>query len=452
MALDNSKTSNSYYVSRQEETESNARSYPRKFPFALKKAKGLWIEDVEGNKYLDFLCGAGTLALGHNDPEINQAMIDLISEDAPLHTLDLTTPVKDEFVHMLLSLLPGELKNNAKIQFCSPSGTDATDAAIKLCKTATGRSEIIAFSGGYHGMGHGALALTGNLNAKNKVHGLMPGVHFMPYPYSYRCPFGLGGDAGVKAACAYFECLLKDPESGITKPAAVILEPIQGEGGVIPAPVEFLQTVRRVTQELDIPMIVDEIQCGIGRSGTFFAFEEAHIVPDVILASKAIGGSQPMAVVIYNKKLDLWTAGAHAGTFRGNQLAMKAGLVVMNRVSKPEFLAEVKEKGEYLKNKLLELKAKHPIIGDIRGRGLMLGCEFVDPTGKPDAIGSFPASGELAAAVQKKCFENKLIMEKGGRFGSVMRCLCALTVTKEEIDTMLSIFEKSIKEVESCGK
>lgn len=452
MALDNSKTSNSYYVARQEETESNARSYPRKFPFALKKAKGLWIEDVEGNKYLDFLCGAGTLALGHNDPEINQAMIDLISEDAPLHTLDLTTPVKDEFVHMLLSLLPGELKNNAKIQFCSPSGTDATDAALKLCKTATGRSEIIAFSGGYHGMGHGALALTGNLNAKNKVHGLMPGVHFMPYPYSYRCPFGLGGDAGVKAACAYFERLLKDPESGITKPAAVILEPIQGEGGVIPAPVEFLQTVRRVTQELDIPMIVDEIQCGIGRSGTFFAFEEAHIVPDVILASKAIGGSQPMAVVIYNKKLDLWTAGAHAGTFRGNQLAMKAGLVVMNRVSKPEFLAEVKEKGKYLKNKLLELKAKYPIIGDIRGRGLMLGCEFVDPTGKPDAIGSFPASGEIAAAVQKKCFENKLIMEKGGRFGSVMRCLCALTVTKEEIDTMLSIFEKSIKEVESCGK
>lgn len=452
MALDNSKTSNSYYVSRQEETESNARSYPKKFPFALKKAKGLWIEDVEGNKYLDFLCGAGTLALGHNDPEINQAMIDLISEDAPLHTLDLTTPVKDEFVHMLLSLLPGELKNNAKIQFCSPSGTDATDAALKLCKTATGRSEIIAFSGGYHGMGHGALALTGNLNAKNKVHGLMPGVHFMPYPYSYRCPFGLGGDAGVKAACAYFERLLKDPESGITKPAAVILEPIQGEGGVIPAPVEFLQTVRRVTQELDIPMIVDEIQCGIGRSGTFFAFEEAHIVPDVILASKAIGGSQPMAVVIYNKKLDLWTAGAHAGTFRGNQLAMKAGLVVMNRVSKPEFLAEVKEKGKYLKNKLLELKAKYPIIGDIRGRGLMLGCEFVDPTGKPDAIGSFPASGEIAAAVQKKCFENKLIMEKGGRFGSVMRCLCALTVTKEEIDTMLSTFEKSIKEVESCGK
>ena len=154
------KGTNQYYITRQDSTESNARSYPRKFPFALAKAKGSWVEDVEGNKYLDFLCGAGTLALGHNDPEVNQAMVDMLTSDAPLHTLDLTTPVKDEFVHTLLDLLPSELKNNAKIQFCSPSGTDATDAALKLCKTATGRTSIIAFAGGYHGMGHGALACT----------------------------------------------------------------------------------------------------------------------------------------------------------------------------------------------------------------------------------------------------------------------------------------------------
>ena len=163
---------------------------------------------------------------------------------------------------------------------------------------------VIAFSGGYHGMGHGAMALTGNLNAKSKVQNLMPGVQFMPYPYSYRCPFGLGGEAGARACSAYFERVLKDPESGITKPAAVIIEPIQGEGGVIPAPAEFLQTVRRVTKELDIPLIVDEIQCGIGRSGQMFAFEESGIIPDVILMSKAIGGSQPMSVVVYNKDLD----------------------------------------------------------------------------------------------------------------------------------------------------
>ena len=346
MVQKETEITNQYYITRQDSTESNARSYPRKFPFALAKAQGSWIEDVEGNKYLDFLCGAGTLALGHNDPEVNQAMVDMLTGNLPLHTLDLTTPVKDTFVHTLLNLLPGELKNNAKIQFCSPSGTDAVDAALKLCKTATGRSSIIAFNGAYHGMGHGALALTGNLHAKNKVNDLMPNVHFMPYPYSYRCPFGLGGDAGTDAACAYFERMLKDPECGITKPAAVILETIQGEGGVIPAPVKFIQTVRRVTKELDIPMIVDEIQCGIGRSGRFFAFEYADILPDVILSSKAIGGSQPLSVVIYNKKLDVWEPGAHAGTFRGNQLAMRAGTVVMNRVSKPDFLDDVVKKGE----------------------------------------------------------------------------------------------------------
>ncbi len=440
---------NADYMRRQEESESNARSYPRKFPFSIAKAKGSWLEDVEGNKYLDFLCGAGTLALGHNDPEINQAMMDMLLSDAPLHTLDLMTPTKDTFIHTLASLLPAELQGNVKMQFCSPSGTDAVDAAIKLCKTATGRSSVIAFNGAFHGMGHGALSLTGNLAAKSKVHALMPDVHFFPYPYSYRCPFGLGGEAGTKACCAFFERTLKDPESGITKPAAVILEPMQGEGGVIPAPVEFLQTVRRVTQELDIPMIVDEIQCGVGRSGRFFAFEYADIVPDVILVSKAIGGTQPLSVVIYNKKLDKWAPGAHTGTFRGNQLAMRAGTVVMNRVSKPEFLAEVREKGDYIRERMNALKDKVSIIGDIRGKGLMSGCEFIDPNAPADALGAKPGSGEIAAAVQHKCFENKLVMERGGRNGAVMRCLCALNVSREDVELMLNIFEKVVLEVNS---
>ena len=448
MVQKETEITNQYYITRQDSTESNARSYPRKFPFALAKAQGSWIEDVEGNKYLDFLCGAGTLALGHNDPEVNQAMVDMLTGNLPLHTLDLTTPVKDTFVHTLLNLLPGELKNNAKIQFCSPSGTDAVDAALKLCKTATGRSSIIAFNGAYHGMGHGALALTGNLHAKNKVNDLMPNVHFMPYPYSYRCPFGLVGDAGTDAACAYFERMLKDPECGITKPAAVILETIQGEGGVIPAPVKFIQTVRRVTKELDIPMIVDEIQCGIGRSGRFFAFEYADIVPDVILSSKAIGGSQPLSVVIYNKKLDVWEPGAHAGTFRGNQLAMRAGTVVMNRVSKPDFLDDVVKKGEIFAKRLEEIKSKVSIIGDVRGKGLMRGIEFVDPKSQSDSLGAKKASGEIAALVQKRCFENRLVMEKGGRNGAVMRCLCALNVTMEDLEKALDIIEKVIIEVD----
>ncbi len=427
--------------------ESSVRSYCRHFPVVFNRAKGAFMYDEEGNRYLDFLCGAGSLALGHNDPEVNAAMIDMLTSEAPLHTLDLMTPVKDRFIQMLMNLLPEELRDHARIQFCSPSGTDAVDAAIKLCKTATGRASVVAFSGAYHGMGHGALSLTGNLNAKNKVNGLMPDAHFFPYPYSYRCPFGLGGDAGTDAACAYFERVLKDPESGITKPAAVIIEPIQGEGGVIPAPVKFLQTVRRVTRELDIPMIVDEIQCGCGRSGRFFAFEYADIVPDVILISKAIGGSQPLSVVVYHEKLDLWKPGAHAGTFRGNQLAMRAGMVVMERVAKPEFLKDVAEKGAYIVSRLNALKEKVSIIGDIRGKGLMIGCEFVNPKATPDSLGSLPPDGDLAALIQHKCFLNKLVIERGGRNGAVLRCLVALNVTREEIEEMLSILESVVLEV-----
>ena len=447
--MNDTNLTNEWFIGRQNDFESSARSYPRKFPFALKKAKGSWVEDVEGNRYLDFLCGAGTLALGHNDDEVSRAMMDLIASGAPLHTLDLTTPVKDRFVETIFSILPEEMQGNVKIQFCSPSGTDAVDAAIKLCKTATGRGTVIAFNGAYHGMGHGAMALTGNLGAKTPVQNLMPGVQFLPFPNSYRCPFGLGGEAGTDAACAYFERVLKDPESGITKPAAVIIEPIQGEGGVVPAPAKFLQTIRRVTKELGIPMIVDEIQCGIGRSGDIFAFQESGIIPDIILMSKAIGGSQPMSVVVYDRSLDKWNPGAHAGTFRGNQLAMAAGTVVLRRVSDPAFLSEVRRKGGIIRRALENLKAEVSIIGDVRGRGLMQGIEFIDPEGPKDIMGHPEPSGKIAAEVQKRCFDNHLVMEKGGRSGSVMRCLCALTVTDDEISTMLDIFSRVVKEIDS---
>lgn len=440
---------NQYFISRQSDYESSARSYPRKFPLAVAKAKGAVVEDVEGKRYIDFLNGAGTMALGHNDDEVNRAMTDLIGSGAPLHTLDLATPVKDRFVETLLSILPKELSEKAKIQFCSPSGTDATEAAIKLCKTATGRDTVIAFSGGYHGMGHCSMALTGNCNAKNKVGNIMPGVQFMPYPYSYRCPMGLGGEAGTKACIAYLERLLKDPESGVTKPAAIIMEAIQGEGGVIPAPVEFLKAVRRITKELGIPMICDEIQCGIGRSGKIFAFEYADIVPDVVLISKAVGGGQPLSVVVYDEALDVWGPGAHAGTFRGNQLAMVAGTVVLKRVSDPSFLSDVVRKGGLMTARLTKLKDEVSIIGDIRGKGLMIGIEFINPNGPKDIMGTPEPDGEISAKVQRICFENGLIMEKGGRYGSVMRCLCALTITDDEIDKAMDIFEKAVKEVDA---
>ncbi|AGO15327.1 diaminobutyrate--2-oxoglutarate aminotransferase [Glaesserella parasuis ZJ0906] len=316
------QATNEYYLTRQNEMESNVRSYPRKLPLAIAKAQGCWVTDVEGNEYLDCLAGAGTLALGHNHPAVIQAIQDVLASGLPLHTLDLTTPLKDAFTEELLSFFP---KGEYRLQFCGPSGADGTEAAIKLAKTYTGRGNVIAFSGGYHGMTHGSLSMTGNLNAKNAVQNLMAGVQFMPYPHEYRCPLGIGGEEGVDALTYYFENFIEDVESGVVKPAAVILEAIQGEGGVVTAPVKWLQKIREVTKKHGIVLILDEVQAGFCRSGKMFAFEHAGIEPDVVVMSKAVGGSLPLAVLAIKKEFDAWQPAGHTGTFRGNQLAMATG-------------------------------------------------------------------------------------------------------------------------------
>jgi diaminobutyrate-2-oxoglutarate transaminase len=308
-----------YYLDRQQGYESNARTYTRRLPLVIHKAKGLYVTDVDGRVYLDCLAGAGALALGHNPPVVIEALRRHLSEELPLHTLDLATPTKDQFVEELFASLPPEFASRAKIQFCGPTGADAVEAALKLVKTATGRRSILAFQGGYHGQTHGTLALMGNLGPKAPLAGLMPDVHFLPYPYTYRCPFGCAVCDG-RHLSAYVENLLDDPESGIAPPAGLILEVVQGEGGSIPAPDDWLRDVRRITRERDIPLIVDEIQTGWGRTGKLYAFEHAGIVPDVVVLSKAIGGSLPLAVVVYHEDLDTWKPGAHTGTFRGNQL------------------------------------------------------------------------------------------------------------------------------------
>jgi diaminobutyrate-2-oxoglutarate transaminase len=265
------------YLERQAAQESNARSYPRRIPIALRDAQGIYVRDTEGHIYIDCLTCAGALALGHHHPGVVEAIQRLLTERVPLQTLDLTTPIKDQFVQEVLGSLPVAFSANARIKFCGPSGADAVEAAIKLVKTATGRRSILAFCGAYHGMTHEALGLTGELAPKEAVAGLMADVHFLPYPYSYRCPFGLGGEAGHRASSTYIEQLLNDPNSGISLPAGMILEVVQGEGGVIPAPDAWLQEIRRITQARAIPLIVDEVQTGLGRTGRLYAFEHAGI-------------------------------------------------------------------------------------------------------------------------------------------------------------------------------
>lgn len=436
-----SHATNEYYLDRQNKMESNVRSYPRKLPLAIAKAKGSWVTDVEGNEYLDFLAGAGTLALGHNHPQIISAIKEVLDSGLPLHALDLTTPMKDAFSAELLSFFP---KDEYVLQFTGPSGADANEAAIKLAKTYTGRGNVIAFSGGFHGMTHGALSLTGNLNAKNNVQNLMAGVQFLPYPHEYRCPLGIGGEQGAKALTYYFENFIEDVESGVVKPAAVILEAIQGEGGVVPAPIEFLQKIREVTQKHGILMIVDEVQAGFCRSGKMFAFEHASILPDIVVMSKAIGGSLPLAVLAIKKQFDAWQPAGHTGTFRGSQLSMAAGFTALKIMREENLAQNAKERGEYLMAALQELSKKYPCIGHVRGKGLMMGIEIVDERQSANQIGSYPEDGELAAAIQKACFNNKLLLERGGRGGNVVRVLCAVNISQKDCEEMVSRFEKSV--------
>ena len=440
-----SNSTNEYYLTRQSQMESNVRSYPRKLPLAIAKAKGCWVTDVEGTAYLDCLAGAGTLALGHNHPAVVQSIQDTLASGLPLHTLDLTTPLKDAFSEALLAYLPGGQAAYC-LQFCGPSGADATEAAVKLAKTYTGRSSVISFSGGYHGMTHGALAMTGNLSAKNAVNNLMPGVQFMPYPHEYRCPLGLGGEAGVDALTYYFEQFIEDVESGVTKPAAVILEAIQGEGGVVSAPTKWLKKIREVTEKHNIVLILDEVQAGIARSGKMFAYEHAGIEPDVVVMSKALGGSLPLAVLGIKRKFDAWQPAGHTGTFRGNQLAMATGLATLNIIREQKLAATAQQRGDFLQAELKNLAKDLPCIGNVRGRGLMIGVEIVDERQQPNHLGAYPADSQLAAAIQTACFDNQLLLEKGGRNGTVIRLLCPLIITQEECAEVIVRFKKAVAE------
>lgn len=426
--------------------ESNARSYPRRLPLAIRRAEGIHVTDMDGKTYVDCLAGAGTLALGHNHPVVVDAIREALDQQLPLHTLDITTPLKEAFVDELFASLPPAFAREARVHFCAPTGADAVEAAVKLAKIATGRSGILSFHGGYHGSTHAAMSLSGTLHQKGDIPGLMPEVQFLPYPYAYRCPFGLGGEACQRISARYIRGMLADPESGVRPPAAMIVEVVQGEGGAIAAPVEWLREIRRVTEEHGILLIVDEVQTGFGRTGKLFAFEHAGIVPDIVVLSKAIGGSLPLSVLLYRKQFDLWKPGAHIGTFRGNQLAMAAGLASLRYIRGENLPERAAQRGRQLMDRLQALQREIAAIGDVRGRGLMIGVEIVDGQGRTDALGQPLADPALAGAIQRNCFDKGLLLELGGRHGSVVRFLPPLIVSAAQVDGIADVFAQAVRE------
>ncbi|MDH6548229.1 diaminobutyrate--2-oxoglutarate transaminase family protein [Streptomyces sp. SAI-041] len=486
---------------RQSARESAARTYARALPIVPVRARGLTIEGADGRRYLDCLSGAGTLALGHNHPVVLEAIRKVLDSGAPLQVLDLATPVKDAFVTELFRTLPPGLADRARVQFCGPAGTDAVEAAFKLVRAATGRNDVLAFTGAYHGMTSGAREASGHASDVR--------VARLPYPQDYRCPFGVGGPHGAELAARWTQSVLDDPKSGVPLPAGMILEPVQGEGGVLPAPDEWMRRMRRITADRSIPLIADEVQTGVGRTGAFWAVEHSGITPDVMVLSKAIGGSLPLAVVVYRDDLDVWQPGAHAGTFRGNQLAMAAGTATMAYVRENGLTTRAASLGARMLEQLRSLAREFAVIGEVRGRGLMIGVEMVEaesgadgeaesaadgetkgegrvggfgdtaagaaactgpgevdgPPGLSETVGMDsagdvstalmtgaapsprPASPALAAAVQRECLRRGLIVELGGRHASVVRLLPSLTITDEQATAVLDRLADAVAEV-----
>jgi len=420
--------------------ESSARTYASTFATVFESGAGIRMRDQSGREIIDCLACAGALPLGHNHPEVRDALLRFIDSGHVQQVLDLTTPAKCELVDELFGLLPPAWADRAKIQFCSPSGSDAVEAAMKLTRFATGRQSIIAFHGAYHGMTGGALAAMGNLGPKAALSSA-GNVHFVPYPYQYRCPFGSDGQDTDRLSIQYLTNLLGDPESGITRPAAVIVEVVQGEGGCIPVSDDWLRQLRQVTRDHDIPLVIDEVQTGFGRTGTMFAFERAGIVPDVLVLSKAVGGGFPLAVIVYDQALDRWPRGMHAGTFRGNQIAMVAGKVTMEILARDRLAEHAADMGALLVDGLRQIADHHPELGDVRGRGLMIGVEIVAP-----APGSLRGrqDGALSAAIKRAAFDHGLLIETGGRHGAVLRMLPPLIVTAADVGAILDRLELSV--------
>lgn len=403
-----------------ERMESNVRSYCRSFPTRFSQASGAIITDDKGRDYIDFLAGAGTLNYGHNHPILKEALSEYIENDGILHGLDMTTVAKEKFLRSFECNILRPRNLRYKVQFTGPTGTNAVEAALKIARKVTGRHNVIAFTNGFHGVTTGSLACTANSHFRNASGLPLQGVQFAPYD-GY-----LGEDIDTTEVLSK---MLSDGSSGMDHPAAVIVETVQGEGGINVSDTKWLRKLAKLCKAHDVLLIVDDIQMGCGRTGAFFSFEHAGINPDIVTLSKSLSGyGLPMSVVLMKPELDQWKPGEHNGTFRGNNLAFVTARTAIEEFwSDGEFAADIRRKGHIMRNRLKDM-----VDGEIelRGRGMVQGLDC--------------GTGELANEITSNAFEKGLIIETSGADGQVVKCLCPLTISDRHLKRGLDILEQSV--------
>ncbi|MDD4861677.1 MAG: diaminobutyrate--2-oxoglutarate transaminase [Smithellaceae bacterium] len=406
--------------------ESEVRSYSRSFPVLFEKAKDAFLFDKEGNRYIDFFAGAGTLNYGHNNGYMKEMLIKYLQNDGIVHGLDMATVAKDNLLHKLEDNILKPRDMDFKVQFTGPTGTNAVEAALKLARMVKKRSNVISFTNGYHGLTMGSMSVTANAYYRDEAFINRSDVSFLPYD-GY-----LGKDLNT---AAYMRRFLEDNSSGVDIPSAVILETIQGEGGIRVASDEWLREIESICRDFDILLIVDDIQVGNGRTGNFFSFEQSGIKPDIITLSKSFGGyGLPISIVLFRRDLDIWKPGQHTGTFRGNNLAFVSAAVALDYWKDDRFSKEIFRKEKILAGRLNAISVKYPQLNaEVRGRGFVYG------------LAVYPA--EIAREISSVCFDNKLVLELCGAKNNVIKFLAPLIIPDEVLNEGLDILDTSIGQV-----
>lgn len=405
--------------------ESEVRSYSRSFPTVFKKAKGYKLWDVDGNEYIDFFAGAGTLNYGHNNEQMKDKLVEYITSDAITHSLDMATEARGAFLQKFHDVILAPRNLDYKVMFPGPTGTNAVESALKLARKATGRTNIMSFTNAFHGMTIGSLAITGN-QTKREGAGI-------PLTNTVSMPFDAYDEN--TDSLSLIESYLNNTSSGVDLPAAIIVETVQGEGGINAASEEWLRGIEKIARKFEILLIVDDIQAGCGRTGTFFSFERAGITPDIVCLSKSIGGyGLPMAITLFNKELDIWGPGEHNGTFRGNNLAFIAATEALTYWENDTFSNEIDKKAALIEDFTTEMVQKYPEIkGETRGRGLMQGVAcHVDG---------------VAEKICAASFEQGLLMETSGPKDEVFKFLPPLMIDEEGLKKGFQIIENSIQSI-----